>query len=289
MERTNRNNLLLFNIGRRWFRSLNWLGPRKQLQPGSLWHLRGSPFPNPSFMRRRSHWCRALLHPTIQLPHPNRPRSLNLWRGHGSLQHRSWHWHWRRRRRGLRRVPSPGDDLLHCAGLGDACREPDLAAGGGRNRTHRGRRWRGLLPRAPRVPGPGSGGRHHGSRCKRRRGRRRTARRGGLEGGALVLVEVTADAGRVGEEGRHRGCRRSGGRRSDRHAWPCDRGCDGGRGGDGAVRRARGAAANETNLVSSYRKEGAEEQRRARVWRELTRRGRRGAGARMGWSRRGSP
>ena len=62
---------------------------------------------------------------------------------------------------------------------------------------------------------------------------------------------MTADAGRVGEEGRHRGCRRSGGRRSDRYAWPCDRRGDGGRGGDGAVRGARGAAANETSLVSS--------------------------------------
>jgi hypothetical protein len=97
---------------------------------------------------------------------------------------------------------------------------------------------------------------------------------------------VTADAGRVGEEGRHRGRRRSGGRRSDRYSWPCDCGRAGGRGGDGAVRGARGAGANETNLVSSHRKEdGTEERRRVkgpRVWWETYTPGAEGSGSSEG-------
>ena len=239
-----RNNLLIFSIGRRWFRSLDWLGTRKQLQLGSLRLLRDSPLPNPSFMRRGSHWCGAPLDPNVQFSHANRPWPLHRRRGHGGLHHRSRHWC--RRRRGLRRVPPPGDHLLHRARLGDACRRPDLTAGRGGGGTHRGRGRSGLPPRAPGVPGPGSGGHHNRGGRERRGRRRRAARRGGLEGCALVLVEVAADARRGGKEGRHRGGGRSrGGRGRDRDAGPCDCSRDGGRGCHGAVCRARGAATRE--------------------------------------------
>uniref|UniRef100_A0A0A9E1R7 Uncharacterized protein n=1 Tax=Arundo donax TaxID=35708 RepID=A0A0A9E1R7_ARUDO len=190
--------LLLFNIGRRWFRILDWLGPRKQLQLGSLWHLPYYPLRYSAFMRCGPHWCRAPLYPTVQLSHPNRPWPLHLRQGHRSLQRRGGHY--RRRRRGLRRrEPSPGDHLLHGARLGDACRRPDLAAGPGGGGAHRGRGRSGLPPRAPGVPGPGSGGRRHRGGRERRGRRRRAAWRGGLKRGALVLVEVAADADRAGK------------------------------------------------------------------------------------------
>ncbi|BAT02007.1 Os07g0546150, partial [Oryza sativa Japonica Group] len=129
----------------------------------------------------------------------------------------SLHHHWDRHRRrrwrgGFRRVPPPGDHLLHGARLRNARRRPDLttaAAAGGR--THRRRGRSRLPPRPPGVPGPGSGGPRSRGWGERRGRRGRAARRGGgLEGRALVLVEVAADAGRVGEERRDRGRRRRG-------------------------------------------------------------------------------
>lgn len=129
-------------------------------------------------------------------------------------------------------MPPTGDYLLHSARLRDARRRPDLTAAGGRNNRRRG--WSDLPLRTPGVTRSRSSGGHRRHGGERRGRRRRAARRGQLEGRALVLVEVAADAGGIGEEGRNSGSsRRCGGSGGSARARGCSR--RGGRSGRGAI------------------------------------------------------
>lgn len=143
-------------------------------------------------------------------------------------------------------MPPTGDYLLHSARLRDARRRPDLTAAGGRNNRRRG--WSDLPLRTPGVTRSRSSGGHRRHGWERRGRRPRAARRGQLEGRALVLIEVAADAGGIGEEGRDSGSRR---RCGGSGGSPRARGCSrrGGRSGRGAVGRscrdARGGGERE--------------------------------------------
>lgn len=179
-------------------------------------------------------------------------------------------------------MPPTGDYLLHSARLRDARRRPDLTAAGGRNNRRRG--WSDLPLRTPGVTRSRSSGGHRRHGWERRGRRPRAARRGQLEGRALVLIEVAADAGGIGEEGRDSGSRR---RCGGSGGSPRARGCSrrGGRSGRGAVGRSCRAA--KTGAVGQL--QHGEGSSTGLGFGELTRQGRRGEGARRGWSRRGSP